>query len=511
MPSRCPLPLPLLLLTAGGCHALGTFDPGGSDTAPSTGDRIAVTPSVLVWPDISVNDQHASVATFTIYNLGESTVTVSGQDEVMGDGVFKTDVPPLLTLEEGESRIVHVTFTPPTQGNYTADVLVQPGEESVRLTAYATSPVAEAGDVHLDAVVLGCTGTGTVGLSNTGSEPLTITSVEVSTDEYEVLDTPTEVGPGGVSAIALGFTPGGGGERGATLTITTNDPLNPVLAVPLSVLGYEGERVTESFRYAPSNPTDLLFVVEGSPDLEDAYAEATPALDSFVSTIRSTNVDYHLAAVNSADPCPATSHAFATRSDTSLQTSAILSLAFAATPGAWDDDLLDEALLSLAATDPGECLEGFRREDADLHVIVVSDGPSAGDVATQVTTLAGQVAPGAGFRLSALIPGTAECGVPMGDYEGAVRTTGGYLEDVCAADWTAALQDLATLPPGADPVSYPLAEVPVTSTIEVTVEGAPFTLWSYDRARNSVVFDGDAVPALGAEVAIEYVLEVACE
>ena len=70
--------------------------------------------------------------------------------------------------------------------------------------------------------------------------------------------------------------------------------------------------------------------------------------------------------------------------------------------------------------------------------------------------------------------------------------------------------DQVALPPGADPVSYPLAEVPVTSTIEVTVEGAPFTLWSYDRARNAVVFDGDAVPALGAEVAIEYVLAVAC-
>ena len=59
-------------------------------------------------------------------------------------------------------------------------------------------------------------------------------------------------------------------------------------------------------------------------------------------------------------------------------------------------------------------------------------------------------------------------------------------------------------------MNYPRGQVPGATTLEVAVEGAPFTLWSYDAASNVVIFDGDAVPALGAEVTITYVLAVTC-
>ena len=115
----------------------------------------------------------------------------------------------------------------------------------------------------------------------------------------------------------------------------------------------------------------------------------------------------------------------------------------------------------------------------------------------------------AGFRLSALVA-LGGCGSDADVWAEAAETTGGIAADLCASDWVPAFLDLASLPPGADPVTYPLAEIPVPSSLRVTVEGAPFELWTYDTTTNAVRFDGDAVPALGAEVGITYVLAVAC-
>jgi hypothetical protein len=272
------------------------------------------------------------------------------------------------------------------------------------------------------------------------------------------------------------------------------------------VLGYEGGRVTESFRYTPSNPTDIVFVVETSPSLQDALDASGPAQDVFVETLRSTNVDYHLTSLSTGDVCPANSYTYATRSDSSLQTSTVLSRGFAGDHGAWDDDLLGLVLLALEEGDPGECLEGFRRSDADLYIVLITDGPPDADVDGQVAQL---VLEGS-LRVSALLP-SGGCGARALDYEAVIDATGGTLADLCAAEWSESFGTFATLPAGADPVSFPLAELPVPSSIEIVVEGKVFVDWTYDSVENVVRFSGAVVPALGAEVVIQYVLAVACE
>lgn len=493
------------LLLAVGCHALGTLPAPADSPADTAEERIVVSPARLDFGEVSVNAQGSTARTFTVYNLSDEPVTISGQDEVLGSEVFGVDTEALLTLAGGEARVFLARFTPPTEGAWEGRMIVEPGSELIELAGSATAPVAEVLEVVMDPVVLGCTGTGVVRLRNVGSERLTLTDARVGGAEYAVLDVPPALEPGWTEDLAISFTPAGGGMRGDTLLVDTNDPVQPTLAVPLSTLGYEGEQVTESFRYTPSNPTDILFVV----DMGGAAAEVDPtqAVSAWVDTIRDTNTDYQVLALPSDQLCD--TGGWATRTDSAPQTEAVLLRGFAGDGGAWDDDLTGLALAAVGEAEAGGCLDGFRRAEADLHVIAITDGPSHGGVAADVDTLAAAVDRDASFRLSALVP-EGGCAPPLNDYVNASRTTGGVDADLCASDWTNTFLQLAELPPGAEAVHYPLQDEPVPSTIEVHVEGQPFTLWSYDPAANEVVFDGAAVPALGAEVTIAYVSAVAC-
>jgi hypothetical protein len=199
------------------------------------------------------------------------------------------------------------------------------------------------------------------------------------------------------------------------------------------------------------------------------------------------------------------------RSDTTLQAETLLDRAFAGTAGAWDDDLVGLATDALALTGVGDCLAGFRRPGADLHLLLVSDRPSQANAAAQAAALAATVLAPAELRVSALVPTAGGCGSPAPDYAGLASMYQGQAFDLCAADWSEAFLEFASLPAGRDAVRYALAEVPVASTIEVYVEGVTSTSWSWDPAGNAVVFDHEETPALGAEITLRYVSAVACE
>lgn len=495
-----------LFLALIGCHPIGTI-PDHDDASKADTERIAVTPAEIIFPTVSVNQEISVTRSFSVTNLGATRVTVTGQDEPTGP--FRVAATPLLTIDAGETVLVDVEFAPETDGRWESTLVIQPGAETVHLEGEGTAPVAAAEDLNFDPVVLGCTGTTTGTVRNNGREALTFSGAVVGSDEFSVVGFPTSISPDGTDVVELSFTPQGGGPRSTSLVLSTNDPAHPELAVTVDALAYEGERVNESFYYAPSNPTDILFVVDTGESMAKRLGAAGTAIKGFVDAIRTTNVDYHVASLGSASSCPEAIPGFTTRSDTSLETEAGLEQGFAEAPGSWEDDLLDLAAAALDQAIVDGCLAGYRREEADLHVIAITDGPAATSLDDAVDTLRRRVTGEASFRLSALVA-LGSCGVDGDIWEDAVASTGGVADDLCESDWGPAFLDFSELPPGADPVTYPLAEVPVPSTVSVTVEGTDFDLWSYDAQANAVVFDGTAVPALGAQVEIQYVLAVAC-
>jgi len=190
--------------------------------------------------------------------------------------------------------------------------------------------------------------------------------------------------------------------------------------------------------------------------------------------------------------------------------------------------------------------KGFYRDDAALHIIVISDedDQSAPDVRRNefVTYLQGLKADAdIPVSLSAIVgPMPSGCHAATGDavpgsiYIGVAHATGGLTDSICDQDWVPLLQDLGLHAAGLRR-EYFLSEVPVPLTVEVWVQDGdtqyhgvdvartspthslleecqkegyqncfPFT---YDPARNSVVMDQETyVPPALAEVYIHYEL-----
>ncbi|MDP2315409.1 MAG: choice-of-anchor D domain-containing protein [Pseudomonadota bacterium] len=498
----------IVALTLLGCSTIGRWNEPPSDTGVP-GMRIVASPALLDFGTLPVSEAGDASATLTLYNLGDTQETVTGHDEPIGSDAFHIDAAGALTLDPGESMELTVTYHPVTDQSDAAELLIAPSKETVRLAGVATAPVLESEPAEIAPVVLGCDGAGHIAITNAGSDALVLYGASFESDEYAILSMPDRVAPGQTELLELSFTPAGGDLRGTTLLVSSNDPLRPEVGIAVSGLGYEGERVTEFFRYTPSNPTDLLFVV-ATGGMTQQVDKALEALPGFVDTLRGTNVDYHVAALSGASPCPSSSPGWAELSDTSLQTQVVLERGFAGASGIWDHDLLGLASEAMLSTSSGDCLDGFRRSDADLHVIVVSDGPSAADVALPEAALELVVAAPARLRVSALIPTTIRCGSLAPDYAGVAERHDGDVSDLCDAEWTSAFQAFATVPEGRESVRYALAEAPVPSTIEVLAEGVPFGAWSWDSIVNEVVFDEETVPALGAEITVRYVSAVAC-
>ncbi len=497
-----------MLLALVACAPLRDW-PVEDDPVGTPESRVAVTPLTLDFGSVSVNNIGESTLSFAVQNLGDDDVTVSGHDEPIGNEGFEVLAEPFFTLGVGESADVAVRFAPVTESTAFAQLRVDPGGELVELFGVGLAPVLVLESIDVPATVVGCSGVATVVLRNEGSETLDIDEIALDGSDYLVTGWNAEVAPGSSEVIELSFTPGGSGDRGAVLTVSSNDPLWPDFPVTLEGLGYEGERVEESFDYRPTQPTDVLFVVE--PSATDGDARLAPALEAYVETLAATNVDFQLTALGTASDCPLDEPAFATTSDTDLGTLRVLDRAFDDAAGAWDGNLLGLALAAMDETLDGGCLHGFRRAGADLDLVIVAEQAPTNDVELAAADLAALVDDPGALRVSALVPRGGACAANAEAYAELAQAYGGAIGDLCDEDWTDVFESFATLPAIEAAVTYPLAEWPVPNSIEVTVDGANYTGWTYDEGANTVVFVTQSAPSLGARVTIAYLSAVACE
>ncbi|MCB1157537.1 MAG: Ig-like domain-containing protein [Leptospiraceae bacterium] len=93
-------------------------------------------------------------------------------------------------------------------------------------------------------------------------------------------------------------------------------------------------------------------------------------------------------------------------------------------------------------------------------------------------------------------------------YFNLAAATGGSSSTICATDYSAILDNIATQA-AATSSSYVLSQTPVSSTISVTVNGATVANdasngWTYNASTNSIVFAGTAWPAQGATIVVTY-------
>ena len=457
---------------------------------------------------LSVLNDDPVTKTVMVSNAGSGTLSLAGLALVHGDAeAFVVDAPALVQLAPGESTPVTVTFQPTEDGVFEASV-VPNGVRELRFRGVATAPAARllADEDSLGVVPVGCTAETSVVLLNEGSELLLIDSLEIEgTSAHTLGQAPSELEPGAVAVLLLTLEPLLPGAASATLRLHSNDPAGP-RSIGIDALATSGGSNRESVDWLPPASADLLFVVDNEAVSRGLLVEAQAEARILFDMLALGSVDWRVSAVDGA-ACHATYDPWLASSVYSpSQAGPALAFAFSgAAPG--DDGLLDMALEALGETGSGGCLEGFFRDGAQHHVVLVGpreEGSTAtvGDLQAALPDLVVSAVMG---------EGTGGCEHAGAGAE-AAELTDGLFWDLCDGDWDTLYTRLARSAWGwgDGPMVIEPEETPALNTLRLSTEdGRDLTAWAWNG--EAVVLDGDAESLELLEgVELRYELAQAC-
>ncbi len=521
---------PLLVgLVVVGCEPMQSTGVQEDSEAKGSQTALVVSPAGIDFGSVSALSLAGAQQHFTVTNAGEVPLAVHGHDEVVSlegaGGVFAIEADPYFELLPGEQRELNIRFRPDTDGVWSGEVRVNYGLETLWLAGEGRAPVIEVNSQSVEPTAFGCVEMGEIMLENRGSLPLAVSGWDLEGAAAWSVD-PMEgavVEPGARLAVPLRFAPGWdglpGGARDAVLTLATNDPQQPLVRVLLEGLAYEGELVSEAFTYRPETRADILLVADTEATL-GAYVRTrgVAALGPLLDALDAANVNHHIAALTGGEGCPASVPFFASSSRSPNYRSRTLESALVeGTSGEGDGELLKHASSSLGLS----CFEGFLREGAQLHVVAVAGGPHEGfgppslAAAAHLESLEDAAPLAAEVVVSAVAAAEAEAcaGASYGAvYIDAALASGGLLVELCQDDWGPGFAALAGVSAASaeGALSRDLEQVPLPSSIEVTVDGAAFAGWTYNEDTNTIEFLETEAPAAGSEVTIDYMRAVAC-
>lgn len=507
----------LLLLCAACTEYELKTDPDGAGAALP---EILVEPTRLDFWDVGGDEQE--LLTFSVHNVGEALLMVS---ELRPPASADFTVPEGLgafELATGEHRDVDVVFTPTLAGPQEDTLVVVSNdpvepEVPVELAGSGRIPwlVIDPETHDFGEVPLPCEDAQDFVLQNVGEEDLDVTAVTVAGDaQFALVEDPGAftLGPGAYVTVTVAFGAQTAGDVAATLDVASNDPRG-VRSASLSASPVAGEDVLDTFPVDDAPPVDVLFAVDQSGSMDDNASSLGDNFGAFVTAVEAATTGWQAGVVTYDDGC--TNGGVLTASTPGFATT----FRDAVTLGEDRDIADDEALFqivdrALAQSGPGGCNEGFLRDGALLHVIVVSDEPERSPEQASAWTwdwwvgaFQGYLADPADLRISGVID-LDGCGEGADNYAEAIAATGGEAASICAGDWSATVASLASATT-AGLWSYPLSAEPLADTLVVTVDGAATTAqWTWDATANAVVF---ATKPDGEQVEVTYAVAGTCE
>lgn len=198
---------------------------------------------------------------------------------------------PPLVVAAGTSADVTVRFTPPTEGLTSGRLVVEsddPAEPVVTTalsgTGTAGSPVADidVSPLQLDfgAVPVGGSATMATTVTNVGSSDLTLTAATTTGEGFSEVTPalPLTLGPGAGTGVSVQFDPASIGVFAGELSITSDDPDEPVVTVALSGTGDS------------SSPEPELSVTPQSLDFGDVIVGASATSDVVVDNLGTSDL-----------------------------------------------------------------------------------------------------------------------------------------------------------------------------------------------------------------------------
>mgnify|MGYP002635438499 FL=1 len=247
-------------------------------------------------------------------------------------------------------------------------------------------------------------------------------------------------------------------------------------------------QVTERFSQVPLPQVDILWVVDGTPSMRTAIASLQQGLIGFLDTLDGRGLSWQIGVVTTdvsgaypgvlrGDPwilTPSTDNA-----------EGVLITTMGDLSGREPSGGLGAAALAIGPALADGFNRGFRRPDAALHVIVVSDSDDQSEDVLGANPVAAALSvldqesdrAGRSTRLSAVVGdrGTGCSGpdgtaLPGDRYLDVAEATGGVIGSVCDTDLAPVIQAVGDI--SVDwAVSFPLQAVPEPGTVQVAVNG----------------------------------------
>jgi Abnormal spindle-like microcephaly-assoc'd, ASPM-SPD-2-Hydin len=209
---------------------------------------IGVNPAALDFGQVLLGQSVSKQLTLT--NLSQAPLALNSLVSSSNEVALALNVNPApLTLAPGESIAATVTWSPRTLGPLLAQGTFNVSDGApgtVAVTGTGIGPVLQATprSLFVGATAIGTTRSGNIVVTNVGldpgaANPLVLSGVKIASTDgaWSLQSGPASVGePGQSVTLKIAFTPSVAGTSTATLSIDSNDGLNPHLVVPLSAL-----------------------------------------------------------------------------------------------------------------------------------------------------------------------------------------------------------------------------------------------------------------------------------
>lgn len=277
--------------------------------------------------------------------------------------------------------------------------------------------------------------------------------------------------------------------------------------------------VEERFVQAPWPSLDVLFVVDSTGSMAEEQQGFAAAAADFIDELEARELSYQVG-VTTTDP---------------VDDGALQGLPWIITAGAEDPAAALAAALQVgtSSSPPAAGLDGaaraledgaglnhgFRRDDAALHVVFVSDGDDQSGEVLGDDPVGGFVArmeaeaarTGRAARASAVVgESPSGCDGPHGTalpgtrYEAVAGATEGMVASICVADFGDVVDGIGELAVEWQ-TAFPLQATPALEAAEVVVDGARvLDGWSFDVAAPALVFE--VAPPPDASIVVRYTL-----
>jgi hypothetical protein len=225
---------------------------------------IDVTPTSLDFGSVNVGQTKDLM--LTVRNTGGAPLTVNSMVS-MNQRFSVTSASTPFTLAAGGEQAVTVRFAPTAAGAQAATLAIMsddPDEAAVSVAlagagvAASSGPDIDVTPTRLDfgSVPVGQSATLTVTVRNLGTATLTLNSITTNNSQFIVpflLPQFRTVAPGGGLAFTVLFMPTTAGAQSGTVTITSNDPDEATVHVPMTGTGSSSAAITMS-RLHPLTP-----------------------------------------------------------------------------------------------------------------------------------------------------------------------------------------------------------------------------------------------------------------